>query len=184
MGKVNAKEQKSVSLGERLRGLAGNVGGKAVQAARPGRGMERRGLMVGTGAGLAGLGMVQNTAIGQAMGNWGVNPAMGGLKNAAGLAMGTHIPGAGIAAKGIADTKMALVGLTAAAKTAAGVALLNPQAIGLIASAWLVFGNKGIRGAIEKLFGAERAAKKTTAGLFEFAKANPIFSRLNMELEI
>jgi hypothetical protein len=184
MGKINIKEEKSISLGERLRGIAGNLGGKAVQAARPGRAMERRGLMVGTGAGLAGLGMAQNSAIGQFMGKWAVNPAMGGLKNAAGMAMGAHIPGAGIAAKGIADTKMALVGLTAAAKTAAGIALLNPQAIGLLASAWLVFGNKGIRGAIEKLFGAERAAKKTTAGLFEFAKANPILSRLNMKLEM
>jgi len=184
MGKINIKEEKSISLGERLRGIAGNLGGKAVQAARPGREMERRGLMAGTGAGLAGLGMAQNSAIGQFMGKWAVNPAMGGLNNAAGMAMGAHIPGAGIAAKGIADTKMALVGLTAAAKTAAGIALLNPQAIGLLASAWLVFGNKGIRGAIEKLFGAERAAKKTTAGLFEFAKANPILSRLNMKLEM
>ena len=183
MGKVNAKEQKSVSLGERLRGLAGNVGGKAVQAARPGRGIERRGLIAGGVGGLAGLGMASNTAVGGALGTLG-SKTMGFAGMTAGAGAKIGIPGMGLAAKGIADTKVAMTGLVAAAKGVAAANVMNPAFVAALGAAWVLFGTKGIRGAIEKLVGAERAAKKTTAGLFEFAKANPIFSRLNMKLEM
>ncbi len=179
MGKVNEKEQKSVSLAERLRG----IGGRVAREARPGRGMERRGLMVGTGAGLAGLGMGLNTQAGGAISALGAK-TMGFAGGLASGGAGLGLPGMGVAAKGIADTKIALTGLTAAAKTAAGFALLDPRGVALLATAWMVFGTKGIRGAIEKLIGAERAAQKTTAALFGFGKANPVFSRLNMELKI
>ena len=183
MGKVNAKEQKSVSLGERLRGIAGDIGGKAVQAARPGRGIERRGLMAGGIGGMAGLGMASNTAIGGGLGTLG-SKTMGFAGMTAGAGAKIGIPGMGLAAKGIADTKVAMAGLVAAAKGVAAINVMNPAFVAALGAAWVVFGTKGIRGAIEKLIGAERAAKKTTAGLFGFAKANPVLSKLNFKLEM
>ena len=183
MGKVNAKEQKSVTLGEKLRGLAGNLGGKAVQAARPGRAIERRGLIAGGVGGMAGLGMASNTAIGGGLG-WLGSKTMEAAGGIAGAGAKIGIPGMGLASKGIADTSAALKGLVVASKGVAAANVMNPAFVAALGAAWVIFGNKGIRGAIEKLIGAERAAKKTTAGLFKFAKANPIFSRLNMELEI
>tara|TARA_Y100001963_G_scaffold134028_1_gene194226 strand:+ start:2337 stop:5546 length:3210 start_codon:yes stop_codon:yes gene_type:complete len=177
MGKINIKEEKSVSLGERLRGIGAKLGGQAVQAARPGRGIERRGLMVGGLAGLGGLGMASNTAAGGMLGNLG-GAAMGGL----GKGMGAL--GFTTAAKGITDTKMALTGLVGAAKGVAAVNVMNPAFVAALGVAWVAFGNKGIKSAIEKLIKAERFAKKTTASLFEFGKANPAIHKLNMELQL
>ena len=183
MGKINIKEEKSISLGERLRGIAGNLGGKAVQAARPGRGIERRGLIAGGVGGMAGLGMASNTAVGGALGTLG-SKTMGFAGMTAGAGAKIGIPGMGLAAKGIADTKVAMTGLVAAAKGVAAANVMNPAFVAALGAAWVLFGTKGIRGAIEKLIGAERAAKKTTAGLFGFAKANPVLSKLNFKLEM
>ena len=183
MGKINIKEEKSISLGERLRGIAGNLGGKAVQAARPGRAIERRGLIAGGVGGMAGLGMVSNTAIGGGLG-WLGSKTMAGAAGTAGLGAKIGIPGMGLASKGIADTSAALKGLVVAAKGVAAANVMNPAFVAALGAAWVVFGTKGIRGAIEKLIGAERAAKKTTAGLFGFAKANPVLSKLNFKLEM
>ena len=183
MGKINIKEEKSISLGERLRGIAGNLGGKAVQAARPGRGIERRGLIAGGVGGMAGLGMASNTAVGGALGTLG-SKTMGFAGMTAGAGAMIVIPGMGVAAKGIADTKVAMTGLVAAAKGVAAANVMNPAFVAALGAAWVLFGTKGIRGAIEKLIGAERAAKKTTAGLFGFAKANPVLSKLNFKLEM
>ena len=183
MGKINIKEEKSISLGERLRGIAGNLGGKAVQAARPGRGIERRGLIAGGVGGMAGLGMASNTAVGGALGTLG-SKTMGFAGMTAGAGAKIGIPGMGLAAKGIADTKVAMTGLVAAAKGVAAANVMNPAFVAALGAAWVLFGTKGIRGAIEKLIGAERAAKKTTAGLFGFAKANPVLSKLNFKFEM
>lgn len=183
MGKINIKEEKSISLGERLRGIAGNLGGKAVQAARPGRGIERRGLIAGGVGGLAGLGMASNTAIGGGLG-WLGSETMKAAGGISGMGAKIGIPGMGLASKGIADTSAALKGLVVAAKGVAAANVMNPAFVAALGAAWVVFGTKGIRGAIEKLIGAERAAKKTTAGLFGFAKANPVLSKLNFKLEM
>ena len=183
MGKINIKEEKSISLGERLRGIAGNLGGKAVQAARPGRGIERRGLIAGGVGGMAGLGMASNTAVGGALGTLG-SKTMGFAGMTAGAGAKIGIPGMGLASKGITDTKVAMTGLVAAAKGVAAANVMNPAFVAALGAAWVLFGTKEIRGAIEKLIGAERAAKKTTAGLFGFAKANPVLSKLNFKLEM
>ena len=167
MGKINIKEEKSISLGERLRGIAGNLGGKAVQAARPGRAMERRGLIAGGVGGLAGLGMASNTAVGGALGTLG-SKTMGFAGMTAGAGAKIGIPGMGLAAKGIADTKVAMAGLVAAAKGVAAVNVMNPAFVAALGAAWVIFGEKGLRGAIEKLMKTERAVKKTTAGMFNF----------------
>jgi hypothetical protein len=167
IGKINIKEEKSISLGERLRGIAGNLGGKAVQAARPGREMERRGLIAGGVGGLAGLGMASNTAVGGALGTLG-SKTMGFAGMTAGAGAKIGIPGMGLAAKGIADTKVAMAGLVAAAKGVAAVNVMNPAFVAALGAAWVIFGEKGLRGAIEKLMKTERAVKKTTAGMFNF----------------
>ena len=177
MGRVNEKEQKSVSLGERLRGLAANVGGKAVQAARPGRGMERRGLLAGGLGATAGLGMFANTGVGQALGSAG-NLAAGSMKWGLGKA------GFGGTAAGLGKLTTGFKAAAVAAKGVAAANVMNPAFVAALGVAWVAFGNKGIKSAIEKLIGVERAAKKTTASFFKFGKNNAAINQISKELQI
>ena len=180
MGKVNIKEEKSISLAQRLRGLAGNVGSAAVKGARPGRAIERRGLIAGGVGGLAGLGMASNTGVGQGL-TWLGSQTMGAAGNIAGVGANIGIPGMGIAAKGITDTKVALAGLMATAKAVAGINVLNPAFIATLGVAWMALGNKGFIKAAKDLGIVGKAAKKTTAGLFNTAKSVKLFLGLGRE---
>jgi len=165
MGKVNIKEEKSISLAQRLKGLGGAVLGNA----RPGRGIERRGLIAGGAGGLAGLGMASKTAIGGGLMGLG-SKTLGFAGTAAGAGAGVGIPGMGLAAKGIADTKVAMTGLMAAAKALAGVNVLNPGFIAALGVAWIALGNKGF-GKVAKTLGVvTKTGIKTTAGLFKLGK--------------
>ena len=184
MGKVNEKEQKSVTLGEQLRGLAANLGGKAVQAARPGRGIERRGLIAGGVGGLAGLGMASNTGVGQGLG-WLGSQTMGAAGNIAGIGANIGIPGMGVAAKGITDTKVAMTGLVTAAKGVAAANVMNPAFVAALGVAWMAFGTKGFAKVIKGLWGVhkgsvsllnqwlgiEKASEKFDKGLLGLGKA-------------
>ena len=170
MGKINIKEQKSASLAERLRGLGGAVGGAVLNNARPGRAMERRGLIAGGVGGLAGLGMASKTAIGGGLLGLG-SKTLGFAGTAAGAGAGIGIPGMGLAAKGIADTKVAMAGLMAAAKALAGINVLNPGFIAALGVAWIALGTKGFVRAAKDLDKVGKAGVKTTATLFGLGKA-------------
>ncbi len=180
MGKVNAKEQKSVTLGERLRGIAGNVGGKAVQAARPGRGIEGRGLLAGGLGGVAGYGMSANAASGTLAGkitgaastaaNWGAENIISNIP-------GLHGVGAGVS-KTITD----MTTLNTVARSVGETMAHHPVWIGSALAAWVVFGEQGIWKTVKALFGARDAAenttksiKKTTAGWFNLAQKTDVF---------
>lgn len=182
MGKVNIKEEKSISLAQRLRGLAGNVGSAAVKGARPGRAIERRGMMMGGLAGVGGLGMFANTGLGNLMGNVG-GAASSGIQGALNIA-GTGplaIPGAAKAAKDIGLVTAGLGKLTVVGKGVAGLSALNPAFIGAALLAWVTLGNKGIL-KVAKAFGVVgKAAKKTTVGLFDTGKSVKLFLGLGRE---
>ena len=156
MGKVNIKEEKSIGLAQRLSGLAGNVGSAAVRGARPGRAIERRGLMAGGLAGVGGLGMFANTGVGQLLGGLGTgasNVLQGGL-NVAGSGP-LAIPGAAKAAKDIGLVSAGLGKVVATGKGVAALNAFNPAWVGAALLAWVTFGNKGLIKAVKGFLGVE-----------------------------
>ena len=171
MGKVNIKEEKSISLAQRLRGLAGNVGSAAVRGARPGRAIERRGLMAGGLAGIGGLGMFANTGVGQTLGGLGTgasNLIQGGL-NIAGSGP-LAIPGAAKAAKDIGLVSAGLGKVVATGKGVAALSAFNPAWVGAALLAWVTFGNKGLAKAIKGFLGVEKTARKVIPPVVEASK--------------
>ena len=178
MGKVNEKEQKSVTLGEKLRGIASKVGGKAVQAARPGRGIERRGLFAGGLGATAGLGMAAGGSIGS-----GIGAGLGKVSGAASWMMG-GIPGLHGAGAGLAKATTDITTLSTAAKGLGTIMASHPAIIGTALAAWVAFGDKGIRKAIENMFGLGKQTRKTTASLFKFGKNNAAINQIGRELQI
>ena len=171
MGKVNIKEEKSISLAQRLSGLAGNVGSAAVRGARPGRAIERRGLMAGGLAGVGGLGMFANTGVGQTLGGLGTgasNLIQGGL-NIAGSGP-LAIPGAAKAAKDIGLVSTGLGKVVATGKGVAALSAFNPAWVGAALLAWVTFGNKGLAKAIKGFLGVEKTARKVIPPVVEASK--------------
>ena len=116
---------------------------------RPGRAVERRGVLLGGLGAAGGLGMLASKfptdiGVGQVVGG-----VVGGLKGAGTVLTATTAKIAGVS-KGFA----ALGALMAA----------QPQLIGVAMAAWLAFGTKG-------LFNAAKQAEKTTVKLFGLEKA-------------
>ena len=172
MGKVNIKEEKSISLAQRLSGLAGNVGSAAVRGARPGRAIERRGLMAGGLAGVGGLGMFANTGVGQTLGGLGTgasNLIQGGL-NIAGSGP-LAIPGAAKAAKDIGLVSAGLGKVVATGKGVAALNAFNPAWVGAALLAWVTFGNKGLIKAVKGFLGVDKSARKVTKSVINTGKA-------------
>ena len=172
MGKVNIKEERSISLAQRLRGLAGNVGSAAVRGARPGRAIERRGLMAGGLAGVGGLGMFANTGVGQTLGGLGTgasNFIQGGL-NIAGSGP-LAIPGAAKAAKDIGLVSTGLGKVVATGKGVAALNAFNPAWVGAALLAWVTFGNKGLIKAVKGFLGVDKSARKATKSVINTGKA-------------
>lgn len=178
MGKVNEKEQKSVTLGEKLRGIASKVGGNIAREARPGRGIERRGLFAGGLGATAGLGMAAGGSIGS-----GIGAGLGKVSGAASWMMG-GIPGLHGAGAGLAKATTDITTLSTAAKGLGTIMASHPAIIGTALAAWVAFGDKGIRKAIENMFGLGKQTRKTTASLFKFGKNNAAINQISRELQI
>jgi len=170
MGKLNIKEEKSVSLAERLRKAGAGFGGRVAREMRPGRGIERRGLAAAGIGGAAGLGMMANTGIGSFTG-----AGLGKVSGAASWMMG-GIPGLHGAGAGLAKATTDITTLSAAAKGLGGIMASHPAILGTALAAWVAFGDKGIRKAIEKMFGLGKQTKKTTATLFELGKTTKLLT--------
>ena len=102
--------------------------------------------------------MASKTAIGGGLMGLG-SKTLGFAGTAAGAGAGVGIPGMGLAAKGIADTKVAMTGLMAAAKALAGVNVLNPGFIAALGVAWIALGNKGF-GKVAKKIRAKLVSQK------------------------
>jgi hypothetical protein len=170
MGKLNIKEEKSVSLAERLRKAGAGFGGRVAREMRPGRGIERRGLAAAGIGGAAGLGMMANTGIGGFTG-----AGLGKVSGAASWMMG-GIPGLHGAGAGLAKATTDITTLSAAAKGLGGIMASHPAILGTALAAWVAFGDKGIRKAIEKMFGLGKQTKKTTATLFELGKTTKLLT--------
>ena len=104
---------------------------------RPGRAVERRGVLLGGLGAAGGLGMLSSTGAGKAIGG-----AMGaGSAKAAGFM--SMIPGLRGAGAALTATTAKIAGVS---KGLAGLGVLmaaHPQLLGVAMAAWLAFGNKG-----------------------------------------
>ena len=125
---------------------------------RPGRAVERRGVLLGGLGAAGGLGMLSSTGAGKAIGG-----AMGaGSAKAAGLM--SMIPGLKGAGAALTATTAKIAGVSKGLAGLGALMAAQPQLLGVAMAAWLAFGNKG-------LFNAAKQAEKTTVKLFGLEKA-------------
>ena len=125
---------------------------------RPGRAVERRGVLLGGLGAAGGLGMLSSTGAGKAIGG-----AMGaGSAKAAGFM--SMIPGLKGAGAALTATTAKIAGVSKGLAGLGALMAAQPQLLGVAMAAWLAFGNKG-------LFNAAKQAEKTTVKLFGLEKA-------------
>ena len=125
---------------------------------RPGRAVERRGVLLGGLGAAGGLGMLSSTGAGKAIGG---SMGAGSAKAAGFMSMIPGLKGAGAA---LTATTAKIAGVSKGLAGLGALMAAQPQLLGVAMAAWLAFGNKG-------LFNAAKQAEKTTVKLFGLEKA-------------
>jgi len=164
MGKINIKEEKSVSLLQRARNAASGAGA-AAQKFRPGgrgfgvTGFERRGLQVGAAAagtmGVSGYFAAQNSIAAQ-------------VNKLSSIPMPFNLPDLNTGIEMATQSANGFLGVLNQIGQQLGH--VQPEYLAIAAAAYMAFGGD-IRKTVENVFKAGKETRKTTASLINFGKA-------------